>query len=198
MSPRAGVCEALRLAVEAVRPSRGGAPQATALHLAVLLSHASRGPLGRPRLASLLGLGEAPTRTLLSRALSLGLVDHGPRGYTLTPKGASVLESLARLIKLEDDVEAPGLDDVIALVVDAPGPGNLTGVYRVRDYIVMEECRTVVVGRCSSGVAELPGAPNVAHVGECPEGSLVVIVPRECAAKAFNGVLRMLLEEHCR
>jgi len=197
MSPRAGDCEALRLAMEAVKPSRGGAPQATTLHLAVLLSHASRGPLGRPRLATILGLGEAPTRTLLARARSLGLVDHGPRGYTLTPKGARVLESLARNVKLEDTVEAPGLEDPIALIVEAPGPADLTGVYRARDYIVMEECRTVLVGRCAGGVVELPGAPMVAHVSECPEGALVVIVPRECAAKAFNGVLRLLLEEYC-
>jgi len=197
MSPREGDCEALRLAMEAVKPARGGAPQATALHLAVLLSHASQGPLGRPRLSSILGLGEAPTRTLLSRAHSLGLLDHGPRGYTLAPLGARVLEALARNIRVEDRVEAPGLEDAVALIVDAPGPVDLTGVYRVRDYMVMEECRTVLVGRCEPPTVELPGAPESARVSHCPQGSLVIIVPRNCAARAFNGALRLLLEEHC-
>ncbi len=203
MSGLEEACAAIREAVEASRPERGGAPRATALHfLMILEALRDASPLGRPRLAAMLGVGEASTRTLLSRMEQRGLILHTHRGYTITARGLEALSKLTSLVRGPFRVLIEGVGDSYLFYVEGlDPPRDLTSVYYVRDYIVMEGCRTVIVGGCEGGEPVFPGLEvGLEDVREACLGqgrALVVIVPRGCEGPAYTGILRFLAENHC-
>lgn len=194
-------CAAARRLIEAARTSQGGAPGFTATHLLMALNAIAREPgMGRPRLQALLGLGEAATRTLISRLIESGLAVRVSRGLRATEEGLRVLKSLSKAVIVEETPEAL-VDEwgaTVALFVAVPPPKSLTDVYRVRDYLVEEGCRLAVIGGVSGGSVEVPGAPGylASRIEQVAPQALseatVIVVPSECRVKALNAALRLL------
>ncbi len=194
-------CAAARRLIEAAKAGHGGAPGFTAAHLLLALKAVASEPgIGRPKLQALLGLGEAATRTLISRLAEAGLARRAPRGLRPSEEGLRVLKTLSRAMIVEETPEAlvEEWGATMALFIAAPPPRSLTDVYRVRDYLVEEGCRLAVIGGVSGGSVEVPGAPGylASRIEQvAPQGigeATVIVVPSECMVKALNAALRLL------
>jgi len=190
--------------LEAAEPHRGGLINYTAYHAYRLLEALHRGPLGRPRIVRLLGLGEASAKTLLSRMRQLGLVERDPagRGYTLTRAGREALGSLSRLVRIYKPRLGVFEDTTAIVVAGVPAPRTLVDVYRVRDLLVMEGCREALIGGVEAGQPRYPGVPEeLARFLEAwdpgVDQGLVIIAPGRCTPAAYTAALRLALEE-CR
>ncbi len=211
MRRRGPPCEEVRLAREAAEPGPGGAAGYTIYHVVAVLAEASRGPIGRPSIEKALGLGEASARTIIRRLRGLGLLrPAGRSGHEATELGRRVAQ-LLRLVRVETVPRpSPGLPlnrpVAVAYTTLVPPPKDLTGVYMARDYLVFESCRTSIIGGVRGGRFHFPGLPGelegaaastVASVlgppDELDEG-LVVIVPGDCADKAFSAIVKMVAD----
>ncbi|MFQ6085936.1 MAG: DUF4443 domain-containing protein [Candidatus Bathyarchaeia archaeon] len=91
----------------------------------------SRGPIGRPKLSKLLGLGEGSTKELLRRIKKAGIVGTSPRGCTLTSKGRAFWQELVakigRAMRIQAGPLTVGQIDVAILVKNA-GHKVTTGI----------------------------------------------------------------------
>jgi len=204
MSNPSGECAAAEKILAAAEAHRGGLLNYTAYHAFRLLEALSRGPLGRPRIVRLLGLGEASVKTLLSRMRQLGLVDRDPagRGYILTRAGREALGSLSELIRIYKPRLGVFEDTTAIVVAGVPAPRTLVDVYRVRDVLVMEGCREALIGGVEAGQPHYPGVPEeLARFLEAwdpgVDKGLVIIAPGHCIPAAYTAALRIALGE-CR
>ncbi len=204
MSSQQQACQAVRAVLEAARPARGGAVGFTAYHAYRALEAIARNqPVGRPTLTRILGLGEAPVKTLLQRLCNQGLVEKTPRGHRLTREGWGTLRALGEAVVMGDPPETPlGPSKYLATSLLDP-PRSLVDVYRVRDYLVMENCRKALIGGVEDGSVFFPGTPGevVAHLTEWSpsiERGLLLIVPEECTARAYTGLLRLIEARLCK
>lgn len=197
-------CDAARILLEAVKPEKGGTPGFKAFHALRALEASMNEPgIGRPRLQSLLGLGEAATRTLIIRLVEAGLVEKASRGIKPSSLGIKVLETLRNRLTVEETIESI-VDEwgqtILAIIAVEP-PTSLTQVYRVRDYLVEEGCKTAVIGGLVDGSVKLPGAPEYleARVDQVlpekrPLTATIIIVPSTCRNEVVNAALRLLAE----
>lgn len=201
-------CEEARLAREAAEPGRGGAAGYTIYHVVAVLAGAARSPVGRPAIERSLGLGEASARTLLRRLRVLGLLKPAGRsGHEATELGRRVagLLGVIRVARLPRSPEGLSLGGPIAVLYTCllSPPKGLTDVYRVRDYLVVESCKTSIVGGVAGGRVFFPGLPPdleeaaaaaagaLGHADDLGEG-LIVIAPDSCADKAFSAMVKMI------
>jgi len=197
-------CDAARRILEVARPEKGGAPGFRAHHVLQALSLVASEPgIGRPRLQHVLGIGEAATRTLITRLVEAGLAAKAPRGVKPTSRGLEVVEALTSALREEPliDVIAEEWGRGTAVILALTPPDTLTRVYEIRDYIVEEGCRTAVVGGLQRGSLILPGAPE--YVRERVEQALasplqgdatLIIVPERCRDSAVNAAIRIIAE----
>ncbi len=82
------------------RARRGIRPAFTPSHVFLALKELLKGPIGRATLSKRLGLGEASTRTLISRLRELGLVEVDKvAGVILTNKGINLISKLISIVK---------------------------------------------------------------------------------------------------
>ncbi len=206
MSSQREACQAVEAVLRAAESSRGGSVGYTPYHVYTALKLLSeRDPLGRPRLQRLLGLGEAPVKTLLQRLEALGLAAKAGkgRGHTTTERGRRLYRRVEEVVRLYR-VRATPLGEAIVIVTPLLEPvRDLVGVYRVRDYLVAENCRLCIIGGVDNGIPQYPGLPEE-EAGELRgldpgvTRGVIVVVPRECVEKAFTGVLRLVSAEYCR
>ncbi len=100
-------CILLKSLLEMARPRKGGTPTFTAYHAARALGLLEGERMGRQRLARLLGLGEASTRTLLEIMSELGLVEKAGRGFQTTGRGRELAATLSRVLKVHTGTANP-------------------------------------------------------------------------------------------
>lgn len=95
-------CAALSILTSLAAERRGVRPRFTRCHMLRALEVLSRhGPMGRPTLMRLLGLGETSTKNMIRRLREQGLVAVDPVGGAyLTPKGHELLSTLTRYLAL--------------------------------------------------------------------------------------------------
>jgi hypothetical protein len=199
-------CSAARELLKVSSPERGGNPGFTVYHVIEALKMARDRSLGRPALQRSLGLGEASAKTLLNRLKAEGLAVHAGRGVKASERGVRAVESLGSVLGYASlRAEIPGLwdeDAAIVYVACMRPPDSLLDVYRVRDYLVEEGCRSSVIGGGEAGGPyRFPGVPeDIERVidttleGTGAEG-LVVVVPVSCLPQAVSALVRMLAEE---
>jgi DNA-binding Lrp family transcriptional regulator len=196
---------AFKLLTSLCTPSRGGSPGFTPYHVIEALKLLSREPLGRIGLASRLGIGESSARTLIERLEARGLIARSRLGVRLTREGLELLELLSRSIRVYD-VDLGELSWGKAKLIVVKGvrpPAHLVEVYKIRDYIVAEGCREVMIGGFSQGTLVYPGMPEDIWrivLAKTPrealeEETLHVITPAGKFKEAFNGIVRMVASQ---
>lgn len=198
-------CEAAREILKVTERPPGGAPGFAPYHVSEALLTIDREPgVGRPRLQRRLGLGEAATRTLMQRLVLAGLAERIGRGLKLTNLGEELLSSISKSIaiyQLDEPLVDEWGDTRAVLVGGVPPPRTLTDVYRFRDYLVEEGCRTAVVAGLDGDNVQAPGLPDylrdrlasllLQSIG-APTMGLLLVIPGECLASAVNAALRIL------
>ena len=206
MDDDSGPCKYAEVLIEVSGPERGGAPGYTPYHVLEALKLLSMRPMGRPALQKVLGLGEGSIKTMISKLREKGLVERAGKGLRATSTGIKVAETLSTILSYTVfKEEVPGLwdeDTLIAWLICAKPPGNLTEVYRVRDYLVAEGCRVSLIGG-AKGLREyvLPGVPDyirrpVVEVLEAAGAKgLIVLTPSSCKPKAVTALIKLLAME---
>lgn len=183
-------------------PVRGGSPGFTPYHVFEALKILSREPSGRIGLALKLGIGESSARTLIERLEAQGLVVRSRSGVMVSERGLELLESISRGISVFN-VDLGRINWGVSKLLVVWGfkpPRDLVRVFKIRDYIVAEGCREVIIGGFSNGVLSYPGMPR--DVWEVVSKSiprealsgeaLHVIVPESKLGEAFSGIVKML------
>lgn len=191
--------------MNAAEARRGGSVGYSAYHVIEALRALSSGvPLGRPRLQSTLGIGEAAVKTLLSRLEELGLAEKVPqgRGHTATPSGANHYKAVSSALTYYR-LRATPIGEAAAIASPILDPAvDLVGVYKVRDYLVAENCKVSIVGGVVDGVPHYPGVPEEERCSLTAwdpgiQRGLIVIVPLDCLKKAYTGLLKLIDKEYC-
>lgn len=196
--------ESSRILVSICAPFRGGSPGFTPVHVLEALRVIAREPTGRLGLSSRLGIGESSARTLIERLEEHGLARRSRLGVIITERGLELLKSIESSVKVFNlNLGELGWSEASLLVVRGfKPPRDLVDVYKVRDYIVAEGCREVIIGGFSGGVLSYPGMPeDIKRViaSKLPgdaleEGVLHLIVPSSKLKEVINGVIKMLAE----
>ncbi|MCE4616710.1 MAG: hypothetical protein F7C09_06610 [Aeropyrum sp.] len=198
-------CRLLKEVIGLSSPRRGGAPTYRLYHVVKALEHSARQPLGRHRISALLGLGEASTRTLMEWLIETGLALKRGRGIEPSEKGLKLVKAMNKLLEIQENIASPIRGGVAVVVPTIDPPEDLTGVYKIRDYLVMEGCRISVIGGVKEGKPVFPGLEGelASTIYEAVEDlgisdrALVIFIPRECLYNAYNAVARMVAEEVC-
>ena len=208
----ARLCEAVGLIVSISEPGRGGAAGFTACHALKLLEAASRGRIGRPMAERLLGLGEASTKTLMRRLRALGLLAAGRGGHYATEAARGLLGVLdhVRCVKIPEHQSIPWRPAAMVATDLLEPPRGLVDVYHVRDYLVLEGCRTAVIAGVDRGLVTAPGVPDedipgfrehlavVASEELVWDRALIIVVPWECRWAACAAILKAFYTRRCR
>jgi biotin operon repressor len=211
---REGACRGLEVLARIAEPQRGGETGYTIFHAVKLLEKLCEEPMGRPKITRLLGLGESSVKTLLRRLKEAGLVVEERRGHRATPRGCTLASYLAGRVKAARlAVEEQGLRELggwgeIALIAVAgvEPPEDLVGVYSFRDQLVIDSCKTSIIGGVNRGVYTFPGLPGdmssglervARRAGVGVERGLIVLVKGEDLPKAFSSMVKILYRHLC-
>ena len=202
--------EALRKLARTTEATKGGSPSYSLWHVIRALEALSKEPLGRPALASALGLGESSVKTMLARLEAAGLVAKLPRGHCATPEGRRALEAVSRYVKVVGCSIGglQGFGDCVAALVRSKPPLELVDVYAVRDHLVSRGCRTAIIGYVVGGSAGFPGLPEqiqglilaslpLGQLAEVSAEGALLVTPRACEAALFEAAVEVLLSS-CR
>jgi predicted transcriptional regulator len=207
------LCEAIEMFLNVMEPKRGGITAYNAYHILESLNLMRRGPLGRPNLEKTLGIGDASARTLLKRLREVGIVERTSGGHVLTKRGVELIKIINKYIKVVKLGELPGIKEPYAICLNEfSPPRDLVDVYKVRDYVVREGCRShVVVGGIKANKPFFPGVPKevselmvrsfVINVRESINRGVIIIIGKECLGNALSAMfflLRDLCEERCK
>jgi len=199
-----------RLLEEAVKPRRGVRPSYTLLHVfRALLILYREGPVGRRRLARMLGLGETAARTLVRRLVELGLASRDrAQGCYLTRLGFEVAASISRRIpRIADATGVLGPDLALDRCAYA---GLLSGVrltgdwMRLRDLFVRRGATAAVIAVCGvdgrlriplgGGEEEYPSLGRLRGLLSPRPGDYVVVVYAPSRREAEEALVEGLLE----
>jgi predicted transcriptional regulator len=204
MSYLAEACGLAEIVERISRPERGGHKAFHSGHVIRALRILREGPVGRPLLIRMLGLGEAATRTLLSRLEAEGLVEPTGKGRVITPRGRRILQAIERLVlELDVPLRALGPNGGRALVVRGlKPPYTIPEVIMIRDHLVMQGCRLCIIGGVEGGRVFFPGIESgvegldVSILAGVNRG-VIIIAPRECGDRLLSAGISLVLE-HCR
>ena len=200
-------CEAFEKIAMIAESERGGHKGFGPGHVLTLLYFLAReGRIGRPRITRLLNIGESSAKTLLRALEESGFITRYPRGHALTEEGSRILSVIANvltinILKLNLFLNSKGFLECI--ISCREGPRDLVSAISLRDYLVMEGCRTVVIGRMEQGRIELPGVPESIvelvnsrsqHVSHVNRG-VYIGAPLECRNAVLSACIRMILDE---
>ncbi len=127
-------------------------------------------PLGRHAISRLLGIGEAPARTLVKRLRELGVVDVDPvGGCVLTDLGREVAKELLKLVPRVADassVLSKLLLDRYAFAARIKYRGEVN-VLRIRDEVIRNGASAALILVCRGGKLVIP--PDCVGEEEYPE-----------------------------
>lgn len=199
-----GGCEAVAVLKRVTAAERGGRPGFTSWHVVEALRRLSRYELGRIALSRELGLTEASTKTLIRRLLGESLITKGDFGSRTTDRGLRLLSVLESLISPRgcSVTELGDLRSCLFITLSLEPPRDLTQVYEIRDYVVAEGCRLVVVGYLDPPRLGFPGLPAqleeaigraVTSTGVSGAGKgTVIVVPSTCGPALVNAVVEII------
>ncbi len=183
---------------------RGGAPGYSEWHVLEALRRMSAEPLGRLSLSSVLGIGEASARTLLSRLEGEGLVSTAGRGRTLSERGRQLLEVLEAVLAVRRcSIQGlAGFEECAEAAFPTRPPSDLTQVYDVRDLLVSRGCRTSLIGFWRAGDVGFPGMPpeilsavrGSVQVPQAGEG-VILVVPLRCEPQLIGALAELALRD---
>ena len=91
--------DAFRILREILKMGQGPTPNYDLEHVWAFMDLLFDGPIGRKHMSVKLGLGEGSVRSIVRRALSLGLVETGRKGCRLTVKGESVVAAIKSRVR---------------------------------------------------------------------------------------------------
>ncbi|GEM_PF-317757 len=209
----------LEIVLRVAESRRGVAPAFTTYHVIKALDLLSRRRLGRPTLGKELGLGDASTRTLLSRLREAGLVrSYRPLGTELTELGREVLKAVRSRIKIVGKVSTAGVCErcVASAVIVKGGIKYLSrlGVLGMRDLIVKSGADGALILKCAGGKVMMPttegdvefsGAllKDIISKASLEDGD-VIVVPlcrdgseSACLSYAVNAIVKLLCSGDC-
>lgn len=202
------ICDSIDILLNATEPKKGGLTAYTTYHILKSLSLMRERPIGRPNLERNLGIGEASARTLLRRLRELGLVRKTSNGHVLTEKGKKVIEKINNLIKIKYIGRFFGSNEGYVIIISGlRPPKNLVDVYKIRDYLVIHNCRfPLVLGGFEGKKLLLPGIPEeiILRISEMVKSLLgsvnrgvLIIINKECIEKALSASLS-ILKDFCQ
>ena len=198
--------EALRKLARTTEAAKGGSPSYSLWHVVRALEELSKEPLGRPALASALGLGESSVKTMLARLEAAGLVAKLPRGHCITDEGRRALDAVSKYVKAASCSIGglQGFGSCVAALVPSRPPLELVDIYAIRDHLVSRGCRVAIIGYVAGGAAGFPGLPD--HIqgqilASLPLGRLMeagaegalLVTPRACEAALMEAAVEILL-----
>ena|GEM_PF-674407 len=212
-----GYCRGLEALVETAKPYRGGEVGYSVFHAYSLLRKLCDDPkpLGRPKITRLLNLGESSVKTLLKRLREVGLVVEERKGHRATREGCMTASYVSGHVKTfhlaAHDIGLRELTEwgEIALIL-ASGiepPRDLVSVYDLRDQLILDTCKTSIIGGVNRGVYAFPGLPEeistklsqvLEELGVKLERGIIVLVKRQDLPKAFSSIIRVLHNSVCR
>ena len=185
-----------------VATERGGTPGYSEWHVLEALKRMSSEPVGRLSLSSVLGIGEASARTLLTRLEEEGLVKAVGRGRTLSERGREVLEALGAVLETRRcSIQGlAGFEECVEAAFPYSPPTELTQVYEVRDLLVSRGCRTSLIGFWREGDAGFPGMPpeilslvrGAVQFPQAGEG-VILVVPSRCEPQLVGALAELAL-----
>ncbi len=215
MPDRLSACEA---ASEIVRITGRGSSRKGFDEYQVLLAlkYMSRGPMGRPTLERLVGVGEASAKTMLRSLREAGLISRCGAAHCTTDRGAAIADSLQGLCLAGPgdtglDGELSKVIVVFATIVEPPT--DIVDVHRIRDYLVARSCKPAVIGAYwPPDIFRFPGVPidveralsesiiRIIKGSPCASSidniSTVVVAPATCGTKA-GAALVELIADYC-
>ncbi len=153
--------EALKNLLKVVEARRGVYPGFNLYHVLKALELVGRGRIGRPALRKELGLGDASTRTLLTRLRSQGLIrTKRPLGAELTDLGREVLDAVKRRLTVLGILSHGSIcgDCVtsVAVLRDSTKLVEKVGLLRLRDLLVKAGADGAVILYYINGKVMIP------------------------------------------
>ena len=199
MGLECSLCRLYRIAVEAAKPRHGVRPGFTPWHVIAFMLMAWSGPVGRPTVSKMLGIGDTAAKTMLRRLREMGvIIQVGRSGSILNRELRGVVEKLGLCVSRE----CIGFD---GCMLDSMCVEGLGAILRPRDSLVSLGHEPLLI-MCCGGAPTAPGPPPEIvksyseRCGDCMGSSLCVLYPSPVnpivdAAILLYGVARVVCED---
>ncbi|MDP8002603.1 MAG: hypothetical protein ACP5I6_02735 [Caldisphaera sp.] len=195
-------CEAVGQIINLIKPEKGGSPAFNAYHVIETLKILKNKHVGRPYLSQYFNLGEASIKTLFKRLKYQGLITQIGRYNILTDKGNFVLNQIESKLNLfESKLKIENLENCLILILHMDPPKDLTSIHGIRDEIIANNCKLVVVGFIDNNLIGFPGLPDelqdelincskqyTANVNR----GVIIITPKYCLQSIYSFFIFMV------